>query len=272
MLFLISLCLALLFTPEAYSSRNQPPSTTIFIHGTLFPVISRFYHGVSCPAGMSLAKEQPPSNTLGNLARILSNVGPADYPLDTFYLLGWPGTLNAQVRLNIARELYTWLKQHPSKSLTIIGHSHGATIALYLAQLAAEDKNNPVSIDRLILIACPVQKITAHLVKSPIYKKVYNLYSQADLGQICDPQGYTFCIPILSERYFEQSDNLLQAAVLLDGQKPGHNDFLLKELFLKQFSALLSLLDHVGSDKKNGKHFIVNITEKNPISIKVAKL
>lgn len=266
-MFFVILFLTLLFAPGAHA-RSQAPATTIFIHGTLFPLISRFYHGVSAPAGMSLAKDQPASNTLGNLARVLSNVAPAEFPLDTFYLLGWPGTLNAQVRLKIARELYAWIKEHPSQSLTIIGHSHGATIALYLAQLAAEDKSNPVSVDKLILIACPVQKVTSHLAKSAIFKRVYNLYSEADLGQICDPQGYTFCVPILSERFFAPSDNMVQASILLNGQKPGHNDFLLKEQFLKQFSTVLAQLDQASADKKSKNHFVVNIGRARIISIR----
>ncbi len=255
-----SLFFTLLVCSSLSAEGADGQSTTIFIHGTLFPIISYYYHGVSAPRGVTLAASQPTSNTLGKLGRVLSQAAPNEFPLDSFYLLGWPGHLNAAVRQKAAQDLYNWFKEHPCASLTLIGHSHGATIALLLAQLAAQEKNSTFVVDRLILIACPVQKVTCHLVNSPVFKKVYSLYSDGDIAQICDVQHYNFCIPVLSERVFAPSPNLMQAKILLNGKRPGHNDFLLNEHFLLQLPALLQLLDK----GKSPVHAVANIRAGTP--------
>lgn len=154
-----------------FSAMAHGTSATIFIHGTLFTFISYYYHGVSAPQGITLASEQPLSNTLGRLGRVLAKAAPAEFPLDSLYLLGWPGRLNADARKKAAEDLLAWIKKNNITSLTLIGHSHGGTIALLLAQLLEQEKDLTISVDRLILIACPVQKVTSSLVTSPILKK-----------------------------------------------------------------------------------------------------
>src|SRR5262249_23203793 len=138
--------------------------TTILIHGTLFTFISYYIHGVSAPRGLTLLKEVSLSNSLSRMGHMLSQASLSEFPLDTFYLYGWSGHLNEKIRFDVARELYELLKERRFESLTIIGHSHGATIALLLAELAQQEQNTSFFIDQLILLACPVQKVTAHLV------------------------------------------------------------------------------------------------------------
>jgi len=53
--------------------------------------------------------------------------------------------------------------------VTLISHSHGGNVALNLAAIA--EKESPLSIERLILLACPVQQETAALVDAPMFKK-----------------------------------------------------------------------------------------------------
>ena len=126
-------------------------------------LLFHYYHGVSAPQGITLASEQPLSNTSRKLGRVfLAKAAPAEFPLDNFYLLGWPGRLNADARKKAAEDLLAWIKKNNITSLTLIGHSHGGTIALLLAQLLEHEKNLTICVDRLILIACPVQKSPLH--------------------------------------------------------------------------------------------------------------
>ena len=46
----------------------------------------------------------------------------------------------------------------------LITHSHGGNVALYLAPIAEEDPLNAVTIEELILLACPVQVETSPYV------------------------------------------------------------------------------------------------------------
>ena len=150
---------------------------------------------------------------------------------------------------------------------TLIAHSHGCNVALYLAELAKSGEFKDLVIDRLILLACPVQLATAHLVGSPIFKRVFSFYSTADLGQIIDPQGLyneTKKIskdskkpPLFSQRLFDDSPNLVQARILMNRQSPGHMSFSNTTLF--EQNACHSCITGRGGVQKGEHHFIVNI-------------
>ena len=146
-----------------------------------------------------------------------------------------------------------------------MGHSHGASVALYLAQVAQEDNNPDFSIERLILFAPPVQAATAHHIKSPIFKKVFSFYSTADIGQIVDPQGlYNDTKTSLDKGYslflnepFASSKNLIQVRVLFNMQSPGHSDFLIPR-FLSRLPATISFLE-ASTSSSHKQHVILNI-------------
>lgn len=109
--------------------------------------------------------------------------------------------------------------------ITIITHSHGGNVALEAGSLfdaevgthintqadtrtstsdsgitAAHNKrgkensenkikNNYLKIDKLILLACPVQKKTRPYITSRLFKNVYSIHSHKDYFQILDIQG-----------------------------------------------------------------------------------
>ncbi len=258
-------------TIKKYALKRTPPTcqtmkdgpATIFIHGTIFPVISRFTHGVEYPTGLISYMDCQGPNRLTRMAEILSTAAPEQFSLESFYFYCWPGKPTFEQRKLTAKDLYTLLKMHTGP-VTIIAHSHGCNVALYLAQLAAQEENDSLSIDRLILCACPVQVATAHLVTSPIFNNIYSFYSTADLTQIIDPQGLyeetkkvSKDAPLFSQRLFEDAPNLIQTRILMDGHNPGHQSFV-NPRFLRNLPFMISLLeDH--ATNAHGRNCIIDI-------------
>ncbi|WP_196299706.1 hypothetical protein, partial [Streptococcus pneumoniae] len=75
--------------------------------------------------------------------------------------------------------------------ITLVTYSHGGNVALYLSSVQAEKEQaeplpDPISIDTLVLLACPIQKETDYLVADPMFKKVYNIFSTEDFIQQWD--------------------------------------------------------------------------------------
>jgi len=136
----------------------------------------------------------------------------------------------------------------------MITHSHGGNVALYMAKIKKEF-TTPITIDELILLACPVQQKTVNLIKDDLFKQIYSLYSKADLIQVLDPQGI-YAIksklqgkksinkrktPLFSKRRFPVQDNLKQAKIRINGRAISHLDFILKT-FLRHLSEILAEL------------------------------
>ena len=129
----------------------------------------------------------------------------------------------------------------------MITHSHGGNVALHLAELNNNKSN--LKIDELILLACPVQKRTCHLIADNMFTKAYSFYSNIDMIQVLDPQGLQKLwsrkekrkpgTPLFSKRKFEKHKNLRQVKVMLNGKSIRHIDFIL-EKFLKQLPKMLN--------------------------------
>lgn len=237
---------------------------TIFIHGTIIPVLSRFTHGVEYPYGIISLTDCHRANRLTKIAHTLHGAAPERFPLESFYFYCWPGNLKFSERKKATEKLYSALCQHAGP-LTIIAHSHGCNVALYLAELAGTDESATLLIDRLILLASPVQLATAHLVRSPVFKQVFSFYSSADLGQIIDPQGMyeetkkvskDISPPLFSRRTFDPAPNLVQARILFNKQSPGHVSFITPR-FLHRLPSIITLLEACA--EKNEYDVIVNI-------------
>ncbi len=251
--------------------------TVVFIHGTLFPFITKLIHKVECPRGIHLARTLKNQNALKYLSTWLHEAAEREFPFDSFYFYGWPGTLSFKDRLEAAEELYNFLRTCKTP-VTIIGHSHGCNVALYLAKIAEKYPEISLVIDKLILLACPVQEVTASYIHAPLFKQIYHFYSADDFAQVCDPQGLyvdaykhiTGSIPFFSQRTFKPAPHLVQVQVLFNKQSPGHNDFILKEEFLKKLPTLVSLV-HKEASRRNvldkGAHFVLDIAPYNELSL-----
>ena len=250
--------------PPISTTKNIPHgTTTIFIHGTIFPVVSRLMNGGRYPHGLVPVVDIKENTRLTRLARTLENADAMSFPTGSFYFYSWSGVLNFNERKKAAKLLFSALCDHQGP-ITIIAHSHGCNVALYLAELA-EEQGKPLQIDSLILCAPPVQKPTAHLIKSPIFKKIYSFYSTADIVQVLDPQGLyeeTKKIsidtpPLFSQRLFQDTSNLVQTRVLFNKKSPGHESFL-SPRFVSKLPSLISLLNSAEEKEYRG-HYMINI-------------
>ncbi|MBA3954373.1 hypothetical protein H0X48_03595 [Candidatus Dependentiae bacterium] len=248
-----------------YQTKITP--VTVQVHGTLPPLISKLVHALDSPLGLVPALTQGNKYYLGRIPYLLYHTDPQDFPLKTSYLFGWSGRLNFQARKEAAHELYKVLKELPHP-ITLITHSHGGNVALNLALIVQEYDDTTFFIDRLVLLAAPVQAATAHLVKSPIFKRVISLYSSKDWTQVIDPQrlysisrSSNIPVPFFSQRIYPASDNLIQACILINRRSPTHIEFLSPNFF-KTLPVVLEILTqsadkaHLASQQS---HFNISI-------------
>ena len=206
LLLLIGIILMETFLPAITAPAPKLPTITVWIHGTkpqefltnrlsklaqnLETTLFGYEQGLHNVA--SLTSNQ--NNYL--LAKELSDNYPQQFPWEHFYVFGWSGKLNHTERQLAAKDLYHALKELVLRyqkeycitpQITLITHSHGGNVALNMAAII--DKDCSVVINRLILLACPVQNYTMNLVKSPLFKRIYSIHSHTDMFQILDPQG-----------------------------------------------------------------------------------
>ena len=243
---------------------------TIFIHGTKESIISKVVHKLDYPYGLVAANTVEANSVLSRIPIHLHEACPEEYNFNNFFFYGWHGKLNFRSRYKAAERLYNIIKEHKGP-LTVITHSHGCGVALYLAMCAEEDNNQDFCIDRLIFLAPPVQVATKHYVHAPIFKEVYSFYSSADLMQISDPQGiywesYAYTsedtrVPFFSTRTFDPAPNIMQVRILADRQSPGHLLFMLGR-FIKRLPCMLSMIQEKannGGYEKSRNFYIINI-------------
>lgn len=201
------------------------------------------------------------------IARALCEANSTKYTEDHTYLFGWTGGCTPEARTAAGIHLYQELKQLTQRyserhdtcpPITIISHSHGGNVALESALLY----DGSVSIEKLILLACPVQEKTKPYTQSALFKYIYAAYSDKDYFQILDMQGLhpmweTLDIALrssslepiknmwrthkrpaklLSERLFPNQANLRQACIKWDQKSPkwSTKDLCIMEPFLSQ--------------------------------------
>jgi pimeloyl-ACP methyl ester carboxylesterase len=227
------------------------PRVTVWVHGThfWFNKLSKTIRGQD--EGLHSAATVP-ENYLYRwlIADKLSKMNPTEFPLEHFHFFCWSGQLSFEQRQKAAERLAGDLAQLQSAYLkkygvpphiTLITHSHGGNVALNIAT-----QENKTAIDRLVLLAVPVQQRTVSYIHDPIFKKVYSFYSTHDFIQRGDPQGlYSETEeekkvqqkkPLFSDRTFPATpSSLVQARVKFKGPGPFHVSYL--------FSTFLSCLD-----------------------------
>lgn len=223
-------------TTTAASKQNHViPTVTIWIHGTQLtthPMLRKMFHASH---ELIKATDFDPHYHLCSIARALAQADPLNYPFEHIYFFGWTGALDFKERRHAAGILHQKLKAlvaqyqkiygtHPK--IRIITHSHGGNVALNLARI--HDSNSFI-IDELILLACPVQTKTEHFIESSIFKEVFAIYSSLDVIQVADPQGLYSQKekrPLFSRRRFEQTPNVMQVKIKVDGHALLHSDFI----------------------------------------------
>lgn len=226
----------------------KPPIVTVWIHGTrpqefLPTKISEFTEKMennlfSCKLGLHKASDLDLQYYQYSVAKELAVIDPEQFPWEHFYLFGWSGKLDPEARKNSSYELFCALKDlclcYEKKigsrpKINIITHSHGGNIALGMAAIKDLD-GFILSIDKLILLACPVQQYTQDLIKANTFARIYSIHSHSDMIQVLDPQGlHPFfgiksfsdlkaafekcCRPLLSQRHFPVHPKVIQAQI-----------------------------------------------------------
>lgn len=229
---------------------NTPPTlppqkhaVTIFVHGTktgkdvqerFWGKGEGFYH-ISKFSETShfyaVAKELDAASKSDNIPE-----SQIPFNFDHFYYFGWAGKLDAHVRADASEKLFDHLEKLRNRynvnygvdpHITIIPHSHGGNVNLGLGCVYEKKQKSQspsqLSIDRLILLATPIQRDTSLYADSPLFKKIYSLHSHADLHQIgalqinTDHNDATTLwekfLALFSERHLPSRPHICQACI-----------------------------------------------------------
>jgi len=287
--YIFLLIIGIIHMETSFSSATPKPKTptfTVWVHGTksrefLMNRLSELTLSMEdtlfgCKQGLhkitSLKKKQ--NHYL--LAKELSDGCPQQFSWEHFYIFGWSGKLNHSERKNAAQQLYHALKKQvllyqkeysTSPRITIITHSHGGNVALNMATIA--DEECPLVIDKLILLACPVQNYTIDLVKAALFKKIYSIHSHTDMLQILDPQGLHpfFALkhmtefknafnmskkcPLFSRRHFPISPKIVHSCIRWEKGVPWQKPLnaVTDSVYLRPIKVALQNIDKIKSNR-----------------------
>lgn len=224
----------------------EAPPITIWVHGTLI-IYTPSYHKIFGDQECMLPINAfPEGHHFREIAETIANHDPEHFPLQEFYVFGWSGKLRQQEREKAAAVLHEEIiklqteyeqKYGEKPVIRIIAHSHGGNVALSMAKI--KSSQHPL-IKSLILLACPVQERTKHLICTPMFNHVYSLYSSFDLVQIIAPQfrrlctkyecpqkqhKYHYTLMPFSNRVFPTYSHLTQAKVKINDLPISHTRF-----------------------------------------------
>lgn len=212
---------------------TQTPSITIYVHGSQNATKLLSKDIWYCQQGLHHINELPESSLFVQDARLLQQGDKDRFNMEHYYTFGWSGKVNFQVRQDAGKELYltlkkllqTYFEQYGSyATVRIITHSHGGNVALHMVEQLPFFENHKIELE-LVMLACPVQKLTEHIINHKNISRSYVLYSTFDLIQKLDFYKYE------GKRYFPnrvfQTDasNCFQILVKVNGKRLTHTDF-----------------------------------------------
>ena len=224
-------------------------SITIWIYGTLLFRKSFFYKHFNGEEGLRHARVVgETSKKMKTIASLLSTKDKERFPFDNFYFFGWSGKLDELERekatLCLLENIKKLIKDYQGKygvapKITLISHSHGGNIALFMPALIPLGQEKP-EIEALILLACPVQRKTMPFIYDSMFKKMYALYSSLDMIQVLAPQ-HPYYRPFSSKK-FPKSDKMIQASVKINGKALLHTSFT-KKRFIECLPFVINSLE-----------------------------
>lgn len=138
-------------------------------------------------------KEQAARIIAASYEKISQYVGNA--PSDEYYAFGWSGLVSHKLRYLEAGILYQQLhdvikdlkEKGKNPRVRIISYSHGGNLSIQLGAVhVTKSPSEQFTVDELYLNGTPVQIETDYLINSPIFKRVFNVYSKADSIQKLD--------------------------------------------------------------------------------------
>ncbi|MDP3787828.1 MAG: hypothetical protein Q8Q60_00750 [Candidatus Chromulinivorax sp.] len=153
-------------------------------------------------------------------------------PSDEYYAFGWSGLVSHKLRYLEAGILYNQLfdviknlkLQGKNPKVRVISYSHGGNLSIQLGAVhVTKTPAEQFMIDELYLHGTPVQIETDYLINSPVFKKVYNIYSKADCVQKLDFFSFKRFFSrrtFTSRKNFELPDKLTQIRVSITDYTP----------------------------------------------------
>ncbi len=141
----------------------------------------------------TLNKEEAARVIAASYERISQFVG--NNPTDEYYAFGWSGLVSHKLRYLEAGILYEQLcavvkklkSEGKNPKVRVISYSHGGNLSIQLGAVhVTKAPCDQFTIDELYLNGTPVQIETDYLINSPVFKRVYNIYSKADSIQKLD--------------------------------------------------------------------------------------
>jgi hypothetical protein len=249
--------------PSPEACQQVDPTLSVWVHGTMFGLDALFKKAFDAKPGIKHLHEMPHHHFLTLRLKALADQCSDFFPYESVYCFCWSGRLNNVEREKTAyclhKVLVALLDEYQTQHgfiprIRLVCHSHGANVALNLARINAHAARK-ITVDTLILFACPVQCETKELVHDPMFKRIYSLYSPLDWVQVVAPQ-WACCVynekgsviaskqqwlP-LSGRRFSASPTLRQAWVKMNGLALSHSDFSSKK-FLRLLPQFLEEMD-----------------------------
>lgn len=136
----------------------------------------------------------------------------AHYQGKSVCTFAWSGRLNHEERSAAALRLAQFIQKHPSDTVHIIAHSHGANVGIMAAQELKRIHSHK-RIGTFFALGAPVDK-KQYKPTMEIIEYLYNLYSYADIIQ-----------PIFGQyqRHFESHERIANIRVLIDNFQPFHS-------------------------------------------------
>jgi len=175
------------------------PKITIYVHGTQqfgSKLLSKdiWY----CKKGLHHIRSLSDSSMMVKDAKLLHEQAPDIFDIEHYYTFGWSGKLSFMQREEAGKALYQeiccLLKNYKSiygqyPAVQVMTFSHGGNVALNMINELPFLKGEHIDLD-LILIACPVQKITEDAINHEHINCSYIIYSTRDLLQVADIYSY----------------------------------------------------------------------------------
>jgi len=187
--------------------------------------------------------DKSPGNASGAMAYVMNKMeklAGLKNRKNHYYTYGWSGLLSQSSRYREAARFFSDLRKlirtfPKTPKIRIVGYSHGGCVSLELAAVKRDlFPNAKLKIDEIVLLATPIQQKNEELISSPLFKRVYNLYSRHDRVQridIFNPSRY------LSNRLFEP-----------------HKGFSLPDKLVQVELKLIRNQSHINSDVPKYKH------------------
>ena len=160
-----------------------------------------FYHKNQAMLGFGLHKVDIHNPHPDQAARIIGatfervSQFAGNFPSDEYYTYGWSGLVSHKLRYVEAEHMYDDLlklkaeykRKGINPKIRIVAYSHGGNLALQLGAIfITKPETEKLYIDQTFFLGTPIQVETDYLVNSPVFKRVYNIYSRKDSVQRLD--------------------------------------------------------------------------------------